>query len=81
MWIKNVELVKAVVAEEILEWSDHRLIKLVVGAEVPHKKDNPRGSVVEPPTIPLSAFPQSNIKKIMSDPDTLKHIEGVDLRV
>jgi hypothetical protein len=47
VWIKNVELVKAVIAEEILEWSDHRLIKLVVGAEVSHKKDNPRGSEVE----------------------------------
>ena len=66
-----MELVKAVVAEEILEWSDHRLIKLVVGAEVPHRKDNPRGPVVEQPTIPLSAFPQSNIKTLTHS-NTLK---------
>jgi hypothetical protein len=81
VWIKNVDLVRAVLTEEMLEWSDHRLIKLVVGAEVPHRRDNPRGQAAEPVAIPLSAFPQSNIKKIMSDPDTLKHIEGVDVRL
>ena len=81
VWIKNVDLVRAVLAQEMLEWSDHRLIKLVVGAEVPHRRDNPKGQATEPVAIPLSAFPQSNIKKIMSDSGTLKHIEGVDLRV
>jgi hypothetical protein len=38
--VKNVDIVKAVLAEEMLEWSDHRLIKLVVGGEVTHRKDN-----------------------------------------
>jgi len=40
VWVKNVDIVKAVLAEEMLEWSDHRLIKLVVGGEVTHRKDN-----------------------------------------
>ena len=80
VWVKNVELVRAVIAEEMLEWSDHRLIKVVVGAEVTHRKDAPRSEIAEITRVPLSAFPQSNIKLIMKDPETLKHLEGVDLR-
>ena len=28
----------------------------------------------------MSTFPQSSIKLIMNDPETLKHLEAVDLR-
>ncbi len=38
-WILNVQLVKVAMAKLVDEVSDHKLIKLVVGAEVRHKKD------------------------------------------
>jgi hypothetical protein len=80
VWVKNVELVRAVIAEEMLEWSDHRLIKVVEGAEVTHRRDAPRSEIAELTRVPLSTFPQSSIKLIMNDPETLKHLEVVDLR-
>ena len=80
VWVKNVELVRAVIPEEMLEWSDHRLIKVVVGAEVTHRKDALRSKMAEVARVPLSTFPQSSIKLIMNDPETLKHLEGADLR-
>lgn len=81
VWTKNVQLVKAVLAEDMPEWSDHKLIKVVVGADVTHKRDQAHQPLdTETPEIPVSAFPQQNIRKIMNDPETLKHLEGVDLR-
>ena len=55
-------------------------MKLVVGAEVTHRKDAPPSEIAELTRVPLSALPQSNIKLIMNDPEALKHLEGVDLR-
>ena len=38
-WILNVQLVRVAMAKLVDEVSDHKLIKLVVGADVRHRKD------------------------------------------
>jgi hypothetical protein len=71
-----VQLVKVATAKLMDEVSDHKLIKLVVGAEVRHKKDQhqwlPYDQAIN--QIPITKFPQSNIKKMMGDQSVQDHL-------
>jgi hypothetical protein len=80
-WVLNVQLVKAAIAKLIGEMSDHKLIKLVVGADVRHRKDQPVWEAYDQVKgrVPIAKFPQSNIKRMMSDQSVQDHL--VDSRV
>ena len=54
VWVRNLTLVKAVLAERVDKVSDHNLVKIVVGAEVRHKRDQVVSSIPEErPSIPV----------------------------
>ena len=68
-------------AKLIEEVSDHKLIKLVVGADVRHRKDQPVWEAYDQVKgrVPIAKFPQSNIKRMMSDQSVQDHL--VDSRI
>jgi len=68
-------------AKLIEEVSDHKLIKLVVGADVRHRKDQPVWEAYDQVKgrVPIAKFPQSNINRMMSDQSVQDHL--VDGRI
>ena len=70
-------------AKPIEDVSDHKLIKLVVGADVRHKKNKTEWQQYDKAkcVIPTTKFPQSNIKRMMSDERVQQYLleSGVNL--
>jgi hypothetical protein len=74
-------LVKAAMAKLIEEVSDHKLIRFLVGADVRHRNDQPVWEEYDQlkGRTPINKFPQSNIKRMMSDQCVQDHL--VDSKV